>query len=579
LKAKGKLHILMDGLNDHINREFVEFVTPEMDRKCVLKHYIPYHMVEKPGSTTPHRVVFDCSASTGPNDPSLNSNLYCGPPKMPDIIGLLIRFRCYPIVVIADVAKAFMQLILHEDDRDLFRFLMIIDPSKDVTWDNIRECRYTRPLFGAGPCPLLLEQVITYVLSRITDPLARGTALEILRNLFVDNVLLGATTVPDALNKSRIAKNIFNDMKMNLRDFISNKNDISAAMDTVVPEKTTFLGIPWLPESDQMITVIPTFKDSKKITKRVVLSAISSIYDPPGMISPVVFSGRLFIQKLWKKKYQWDTPLDKEDCEWWKKFKKLNEGKQIQMYRCVISPDTVSFEGQIFNDASVDGMCSTVYLRQLLKDGGILVNLLLTKARVTPMVKKSIPSVELAAVSHGASLIPFIKNQLPFELDKINLFTDSSCVIGWLASLNKFGRYIDNRIKHIREHATVVKHVRTDENPADIGSRGCSITELAGNKKWWHGASFLQLPEDQWPKEAVENVVIKRDAYMDSLVDEEKQTVTVATNAKKEKIFMPCLFLQYYFSFKKYVKMLHLPFSKSSRKINLIVIIILVWLR
>jgi hypothetical protein len=99
-------------------------------------------------------------------------------------------------------------------------------------------------LFGAGPCPLLLEQVITHSLSQIKDPVAR----EVLKNLFVDNVLLGGDTVTEALNKSRAAKNMFDDMKMNLRDFISNKKEISDKMDTVVPEKTTFLGIPWLPK-------------------------------------------------------------------------------------------------------------------------------------------------------------------------------------------------------------------------------------------------------------------------------------------------------------------------------------------
>uniref|UniRef100_A0A914Z6A8 Reverse transcriptase domain-containing protein n=1 Tax=Panagrolaimus superbus TaxID=310955 RepID=A0A914Z6A8_9BILA len=237
LKAKGRLHILMDVFNDHADRGYFEIVTPEMDRKCVLKHYIPYHIVEKPGSTTPNRVVFDCSASSGPNDPSLNSNLYCGPPKMPDIIGLLIRFRCFAVVVIADVAKAFMQLILNELDRDVFRFLILIDPEKEVTWDNVRECRYTRPLFGAGSSPLLLEQVITYALKRCPHDVAS----EILKNLFVDNVLLGAASIEEVLMKAKLAKSIFDEMQMNLRDFISNKKSISDAMDTVVPEKQLFL--------------------------------------------------------------------------------------------------------------------------------------------------------------------------------------------------------------------------------------------------------------------------------------------------------------------------------------------------
>uniref|UniRef100_A0A914YL58 Uncharacterized protein n=1 Tax=Panagrolaimus superbus TaxID=310955 RepID=A0A914YL58_9BILA len=180
-----------------------------------------------------------------------------------------------------------MQLILNELDRDVFRFLILIDPEKEVTWDNVRECRYTRPLFGAGSSPLLLEQVITYALKRCPHDVAS----EILKNLFVDNVLLGAASIEEVLMKAKLAKSIFDEMQMNLRDFISNKKSISDAMDTVVPEKTTFLGIPWLPESDQMITVIPKFKSTTKITKRIVLSAIASIYDPPGLLAPMIVIG------------------------------------------------------------------------------------------------------------------------------------------------------------------------------------------------------------------------------------------------------------------------------------------------
>uniref|UniRef100_A0A914Y785 Peptidase aspartic putative domain-containing protein n=1 Tax=Panagrolaimus superbus TaxID=310955 RepID=A0A914Y785_9BILA len=131
LKAKEKLHILFDAFNDHITRGFVEYVTPEMDKKCTLKHFMPYHIIEKDSATTPFRVVFDCSASMGPNDPSLNKNLYSGPPKMPDMVGMMARFRCYIVVVIADIAKAFMQIILDERDRDVFRFLVLVDPKKE----------------------------------------------------------------------------------------------------------------------------------------------------------------------------------------------------------------------------------------------------------------------------------------------------------------------------------------------------------------------------------------------------------------------------------------------------------------
>uniref|UniRef100_A0A914Y2H1 Integrase catalytic domain-containing protein n=1 Tax=Panagrolaimus superbus TaxID=310955 RepID=A0A914Y2H1_9BILA len=211
------------------------------------------------------------------------------------------------------------------------------------------------------------------------------------------------------------------------------------------------------------------------------------------------------------------------------------------MQRCIISPEAESFEAHIFCDASQYGISAAVYLRQTLKTGEYLVNLLLAKARVTAIEKTTIPKLELAAVSIGASLIPFIKKELPIELTRIILWTDSSCTVGWLASTAKFGRYIDNRLSHIRERATIVKHVRTDENPADLGSRGCHFPELAANKKWWHGPGFLQLPEEKWPLEAVKAVEINHNPYIDSIMEEnvEQHTVSVTTAAQESKLLVP----------------------------------------
>ena len=39
------------------------------------------------------------------------------------------------------------------------------------------------------------------------------------------------------------------------------------------------------------------------------------------------------------------------------------------------------------------------------------------------------------------------------------------------------------------------------ENPADIGSRGTSASELKQNVLWWQGPAWLTEPEESWPSE------------------------------------------------------------------------------
>ncbi len=45
----------------------------------------------------------------------------------------------------------------------------------------------------------------------------------------------------------------------------------------------------------------------------------------------------------------------------------------------------------------------------------------------------------------------------------------------------------------------VWKHVRSNENPADLSSRGISVEELKSSNLWWHGAPFLLEKDQTWP--------------------------------------------------------------------------------
>ena len=55
------------------------------------------------------------------------------------------------------------------------------------------------------------------------------------------------------------------------------------------------------------------FKPNKTATKQGILSAISSLYDPMGFVSPVVLKAKKIMQRLWKLQLAWDDPIP--ECE------------------------------------------------------------------------------------------------------------------------------------------------------------------------------------------------------------------------------------------------------------------------
>lgn len=56
-------------------------------------HYLAHRAVEHESSTTPLRMVYDCSAKPNRSKPSLNECLHAGPNMINDLSSVLLKFR------------------------------------------------------------------------------------------------------------------------------------------------------------------------------------------------------------------------------------------------------------------------------------------------------------------------------------------------------------------------------------------------------------------------------------------------------------------------------------------------------
>ena len=134
-------------------------------------------------------------------------------------------------------------------------------------------------------------------------------------------------------------------------------------------------------------------------TKRNFPSTLVSIFDPLGLLGPIVVHGKLFVQTLWKSKVTWDQILSSEDADQARKL--LTELRNVDLLsfpRFVIKR---SSSLHVFTDASSMAFGAVAYVV-----GEQSSNILVSKQRIAPCNKHTltIPKLELTAVLIGSRL-------------------------------------------------------------------------------------------------------------------------------------------------------------------------------
>ena len=237
-------------IDDQIAKGVIEEAPTTPDGPVV--HYIPHHCVITPQKTTTKlRIVYDASSKANRQMPALNDCVYRGPVLLEDLCGLLLRFRVDSIGVVSDIEKAFLQVGLQTEDRDVARFLWLRDPSKPSTKENLIHYRFRRVCFGVISSPFLLAGTLIHHLKKIGTPLAE----EISANLYVDNVIGSKHSTEEALRYYKGAKDIFEQASMNLREWYSNDTGLMAGIaeaDRGVETTTKVLGLQWDLKTDTL---------------------------------------------------------------------------------------------------------------------------------------------------------------------------------------------------------------------------------------------------------------------------------------------------------------------------------------
>ena len=113
----------------------------------------------------------------------------------------------------------------------------------------------------------------------------------------------------------------------------------------------------------------------------------------------------------------------------------------------------------------------------------------------------TIPRLDLVAGHMAVNSVDNIRHVLDgFPVTPVHCWFDSSVALHWIRGNGEYRQFVANRVRKIKEHEIDEwRHVPTDQNPADLGSRGGSVT--AANL-WWNGPKWLQ-EQNRWPPNPV----------------------------------------------------------------------------
>ncbi|XP_075150747.1 uncharacterized protein LOC142224855 [Haematobia irritans] len=337
-------------------------------------------------------------------------------------------------------------------------------------------------------------------------------AADILRKcMYVDDVLTGTHDLETAI---MARDQLIAALALELRKWTSNYREI---LDSLPPEylvdaqllafveasNSKPLGVRWNAQLDAFYFAVEPIAKRCGYTKREVLSAIAKLFDPVGWLGPVIIVAKIIMQKVWLYRVGWDEILPSATASEWEKFvDSYPDVNSINIPRWIRYTPCTSAELHVFSDASVKAYVGVVYIRVLAPNGEIVVNLLSCKTKVAPLKSVSLPRLELCGAVLASELAKTVVREVDIDFRRIYCWTDSTIVLAWLKKTpSTWTSFVANRVCRIQENVggTNWYHVRSEDNPADLGSRGVSPSNLAASRIWWHGPQWLSCSQSEWP--------------------------------------------------------------------------------
>ncbi|XP_058497913.1 uncharacterized protein LOC131468070 [Solea solea] len=284
-------------------------------------------------------------------------------------------------------------------------------------------------------------------------------------------------------------------------------------------------------------------KAPNPLTRRVLLSQITGLYDPNDLTTPVEQKGVIPVRKASQEagkftKDTWDESLSDE-----------LRGKPIELFKEYTRLGSIKFHrnltpsgwrgkpwGITFSDGSCESYGAILYLRWETSDG-VVTRLVDSKSKLTPLNQKGdAVGVEICGAVFAARLKEYMLKHGRLTVGKWYHFIDIQTVLGAIQRDSyRFQTFFADRVGEFQKAGPVTDWwwIPGEVNVADLITRGCSPERLDENSAWQKGPEFLSSPVEDWPMKSATKVAADATETVSKLQKKDFAAALTRTQAQK----------------------------------------------
>ena len=242
------------------------------------------------------------------------------------------------------------------------------------------------------------------------------------------------------------------------------------------------------------------------------MSVVYAIFDPKGLLAPIICGFKIDLRDLTVLKLDWDDEIPENLRQIWESnVEMIKELKNIRYKQAVVPDDAVDMNKETidFSDASQKMMCVAIYVRFLRKCGEYSSQLLFSRTKIVPE-DMTLPRAELFAASLNASTGHVIKTALGDRHTKAWKLTDSEVVMHWINSFrSKLKMFVRNLVINVQRLSPLEdwRHIDSGNNLADLGTRkGLKVKDVSPGSDWIEGRAWMKGSVCEFPVRSISEI-------------------------------------------------------------------------